>query len=95
MALRAALGELARFYRRNGYVRRQNAQRVSAEGFQVYKKGDEVRFTAESHGELRTIRRLLKRAGFRPGHPFVKGRGFRQPVYGRAEVARFLQLIGE
>jgi len=65
------------------------------EGAQRYKKGDEIRLTAKSQEELATIRRLLVQAGFQPGWPFVKGRQFRQPVYGRHEVARFLKLIGE
>jgi hypothetical protein len=57
--------------------------------------GFEFRLTAESRSELRLVRDLLRRAGFRPARPFVKGRQFRQPVYGRAELQRFLVLIDE
>jgi hypothetical protein len=87
--------ELARFFTRNGYVRRQNQRRLDEEGYMRYKKGDEVRLVAENRGELARIRSLLLRAGFRPGSPFVKGRQFRQPVYGRGEVRRFLGLVAD
>lgn len=86
--------QLAFFFRRNGYVRYQNAERLAAEG-QRYKKGDEVRLVATSLAELRAIRRLLRQAGFKPGRPFRKAKQYRQPVYGRSVVARFLAFIGE
>ena len=88
------VAELARLFHRNGYVRWLNPDRRAAEGA-FYKKGDEVRLVANSAGELRTIRRLLRAAGFTPGRSFRKARQWRQPVYGRAVVARFLTLIGE
>jgi hypothetical protein len=81
------------YFQRNGYVRQQNATRLAREGPQAYKKGDEVRLVAQSATELREIRRLLREAGFAPGRSFVKGRQYRQPIYGRDEVARFLDLI--
>ena len=56
-----------------------------------YKKGDEVRLTAQS--ALARIRRLLELAGFTPGQPFLKARQYRQPVYGREAVRRFLGLV--
>jgi hypothetical protein len=94
-ATRTAAEQLARFFLRNGYVRRHNPQRRAEVGSQVYKKGNEVRLTAESREELRLIRRLLRKTGFTPGRPFDKGRQYRQPIYGSREVARFLELIGE
>ncbi|HKB01436.1 MAG TPA: hypothetical protein VKD90_04410 [Gemmataceae bacterium] len=90
-----ALRQLSVFFRRNGYVRRQRADRLAAEGYWAYKKGDEVRLVAGSLAELRAIRRLLRAAGFKPGRPFAKARQWRQPVYGRAAVARFLALVGQ
>jgi len=84
--------QLAYLFHRNGYVRRVNVERRRTEG-QKYKKGDEVRLVAESRSELTTIRRLLHQAGFKVARPFVKGRQFRQPLYGRQEVARFLALV--
>jgi hypothetical protein len=86
--------QLADFFRRNGYVRRQDPERTEQDGWEYYKKGDEVRLVADNEEELKQIRRLLKAAGFIPGRPFVKGRQYRQPIYGRAEVARFLELVG-
>lgn len=85
---------LAWYFERNGYLRWANAERREAEGSEAYKKGDEVRLVAESRGELATIRRLLRTAGFAAGRPFRKARQYRQPVYGRHQVARFLEMVG-
>ena len=84
---------LAGLFRRNGYLRWPNPIRRAADP-RTYKKGYEVRLVAESKAELRQIRRLLRAAGFAPGRPFAKARQWRQPVYGRQAVARFLELIG-
>jgi hypothetical protein len=84
---------LASFFHRNGYVRRQNPKRVKKDGWGRYKKGDEVRLVAETGQELTLIRNLLEKAGFKPGSPFEKGRQYRQPIYGRKAVARFLELV--
>jgi len=86
---------LRELFRRNGYVRRQNLVRVVNEGWGRYRKGEEVRLVANSAQELRLVRQLLRQAGFTPGRPFAKGQQYRQPVYGRQVVARFLDLIGE
>lgn len=90
---RMVVARLASFFRRNGFVRRQDPQRLADEGWERYKKGDELRLVAESAKELRLIRRLLREAGFKPGRPFAKGRQYRQPIYGRQAVARFLDLV--
>ena len=86
--------QLANVFSRKGYVRRQNPIRLATASYRTYKKGDEVRLVANSRAELRAIRGLLRRAGFKAGRPFAKGNQWRQPVYGRKEVARFLALIG-
>lgn len=90
---RTVVRQLAAYFHRNGYVRTINPERRK-EGWKVYKKGAEVRLVAESKGELAEIRRLLRQAGFKRARPFAKGNQWRQPVYGVAEVARFLSLIG-
>jgi hypothetical protein len=87
--------KLAVYYRRNGYMRTQKADRIARDGWKKYKKGDEIRLVANTKRELRAIRRLLKEAGFKPGRSFPKANQYRQPVYGRREVARFLEFIGE
>ncbi len=89
-----AIARLADFFDRNGYVRQQNAERLAVEGCGSYKKGDEVRLVAESLAELAEIRRLLRSAGFKLGRAFRKANQYRQPVYGREQVARFLVLVG-
>ena len=89
-----AIKKLAAIFHRNGYIRRFNPKRRAKEK-RKYKKGDEVRLVADTYDELRAIRRLLREAGFAPGRPFRKGKQWRQPVYGRETVARFLELVGE
>ncbi len=85
--------QLAALFHRNGYVRPPAERRLSDD--RPVRRGYEFRLTAESRGELRLIRDLLRRAGFKAGRPFVKGLQFRQPVYGAAQLKRFLALIGE
>lgn len=91
----SAVEQLLELFRRCGYVRRQNPLRLEAEGYMGYKKGDEIRFIVASRAELIRVQRLLRRAGFEPGRPFVKGRQFVLPVYGRAVVQQFLSLFHE
>lgn len=86
--------QLSAFFHRNGYVRRADPVRKKVKG-RLYKKGAEIRLVAESTAELKEIRRLLKEAGFKRARPFAKDRQWRQPVYGVAEVARFLGLVGK
>jgi hypothetical protein len=86
--------ELSRFFKRNGYVRRQNRKRLSRDGHKIYKKGDEVRLTAKNLQELLYIDALATQAGFRTGEPFIKGRQYRLPIYGREAVQRFFQVVG-
>jgi hypothetical protein len=90
---RKAATALARFFNRNGYVRRPDPKRRRAETWQTYKKGAEVRLVANSQAELARIRALLRKAGFSPGRPFRKANQFRQPVYGLEVVERFLALV--
>ncbi len=92
-ALAEVTSELGRYFKRNGYVRRQNPKRLARDGSMGYKKGDEVRLTAQDEQELLRLEALLRRAGFRPGRPFAKGRQYRLPVYGGEAVRRFLRLV--
>jgi len=84
--------QLGAFFGRSGYVRIQQTDRMK-EG-RTYHKGEEVRLMAGSQAELKTIRRLLRAAEFSPGKPFLKHERWCQPLYGRTEVARFLELVG-
>ena len=88
------VARLAHYFRRNGYVRWQNPHRLRAEGYMGYKKGDEVRIVCDSLGELTEVRRLLRATGFTFGRPFRRASQYRQPIYGREQVARFLKLVG-
>lgn len=95
MKKEAVAKQLRDIFERNGHVRRQDPVRVAEEGWERYRKGDEVRLGARSAAELRRVRRLLGEAGFKAGRAYVQGRQYRQPVYGREQVERFLELIGE
>jgi hypothetical protein len=90
---RSVVERLTWYFDRNGFVRRLDPERREKLG-EEYHKGDEVRLVANSKVELNEIRRLLRAAGFKPGSSFGKDNQFRQPIYGRREVARFLELIG-
>ena len=90
-----AVAQLARWFRSSGYVRRQDPQRLAEKGYMGYKKGDEVRLVADSLAQLRLLRRLLRQAGFNPGRPFVHSNQWRQPLYGRHNVTRFLALVAQ
>lgn len=85
--------QLAEFFHRNGYVRQVDIERRAEVTAQVYKKGDEVRLVANSLAELADMQQLLLTAGFKLGSPFSHGQQFRQPIYGRTEVARFLSMV--
>jgi hypothetical protein len=86
--------QLVEFFHERAYIRWQNPQRFEKDRPQ-YKKGDEVRFIAYSKRELAVIARLLRAAGFKPGRPFVKGRQFRLPLYGREAVSELLAFVRE
>ena len=85
---------LAWYFERNGQVRQQDAERFKTEGWQKYKKGNEIRLTAMSEEELAKIRSLLEQTGFKLARPFRKTRyHYVQPIYGKAEVVRFLAFL--
>lgn len=88
-----AVEQLTAFFDRNGYVRVPDSDR-RADTPRSYKKGYEVRLVANSAAELRTIRRLLKAAGFPLASPFTHAKQWRQPLYGQEDVSRFLAMIG-
>jgi hypothetical protein len=85
--------QLVALFFRNGYMRPRAERALAGEGYGRFRRGYEFRLTAGSRSELRQIRALLRQAGFKPGRPFIKGRQFRQPVYGRAALERFLELL--
>ncbi|MBL8859707.1 MAG: hypothetical protein JNL28_14470 [Planctomycetes bacterium] len=82
---------LVQLFARNGYTRGPSFARVD-EGHQFYKKGWEVRLVLRDRTELDEARRLLERAGLRPGKVFQKHQSWIQPVYGRTAVERFNQV---
>jgi hypothetical protein len=88
----ATVEQLTAIFHRNGYVRLPNLKRRAATP-RAYKKGYEVRLVAGTMAELRTIRRLLREAGFKPNRPFAKAQQWAQPLYGREAVSRFLALV--
>ena len=73
----SVIEQLAVLFRRNGYVRPPAEKRLAGEGYGRFRRGYEFRLTAGSRSELRLIRDLLRKADFKPGRPFTKGRQFR------------------
>jgi len=82
---------LVQFFARNGYTRGPIDSRAE-EGHQLYKKGWEVRLVLHDKTELEEARRLLERAGLRPGKVFQKHQSWIQPIYGREAVERFGEI---
>jgi hypothetical protein len=89
----SAASQLATLFKRNGYLRHQNKSRLKKEGYVDYKKGEELRFSANSKAELALIRRLLQQLGFTPPRPFVKSNQFRQPIYSREVITQLLRFM--
>lgn len=90
-----ATKELVALFERSGHIRLQKPERLR-EGPRRYKKGDEIRIGAASESELAHVRDLLAACGFTLGAPHAHGSGrFRQPVYGRDQVARFVEMLEE
>jgi hypothetical protein len=87
------INELATLFRRNGYVRPPLKKRKKDDSPGVFRRGFEFRLTASTKEELRHIRQLLKQAHFKPASAFIKSNQYRQPVYGRESLERFLRLI--
>jgi len=82
---------LAKYLRRNGYVRVPNPKRRERDG-QAYKKGYEVRFVARSTLEINEIRRALVAMDLEPAKPFAKHQQMIQPVYGKQALERLRSL---
>jgi hypothetical protein len=76
---------LARFYRRNAYVREPRGERVE-EGRRSYRKGWEVRFVLRDLDEVAIVEKLLRELGFNPGRPFPKHSRWVVPAYGEEAV---------
>ena len=85
---------LQEFFDRNAYLRFPNVKRRIADGGNIYKKGYEVRLVLLDEDELETVLRMLYRLEFVPGKPFIKSSRIIQPIYGRAQVEHFCQLVG-
>src|SRR3989337_1363960 len=81
-------GLLIAFFERNGCVRLVNEKRREQEG-QKYKKGYEVRLVAYSEKELKIMRQLLLRVGFKVGKSYKKHYQIIQPIYGKTAVKWF------
>ena len=80
--------ELVDFFLRSGVVRRPRPELLKA-GSEAYKHGWEVRLVLRSASELRRVRSLLARAGFRVANAYAKAIYWVQPVYGQLAVYRF------
>jgi len=86
---------LARFYKRNGFLRLPNPKRKEQLGSRKYKKGYEVRLVANHTGELEQMQQALEQVGFKPGKPYQKSSQMVQPIYGKEAVLWFMMLDGE
>ncbi len=89
----ARIDQLTALFDQQGYMRRPDKKRRRKTPAS-YKKGYEIRLIAHSREELLSIRRLLETCGIKLGRAFEKGAQWRQPIYGREQVRRLLNLVG-
>lgn len=81
---------LGRFFQRNSYCRRPDADRQQ-EGHRSYRKGWEVRLVLKDVDEVGLVSTLIRRVGLNPGKAFQKGRKWIVPIYGEEAVTSFLE----
>lgn len=84
--------KLATYFFRNGCQRKPNKDRHE-EGNKNYKRGWEIRLTANDEAEVTEIRDLLKASGFSPGKPYSKHLQTILPLYGRETSEKFIELL--
>ena len=75
-------------YARSGYVR--TPPQMDDPGTH---RGYELRFTADSRQHCEVIAAALDTLGVLAGKPFIKGRLYRVPVYGREQVFDLCRLL--
>jgi hypothetical protein len=89
---RRTVALLAAHFEACGCIRAPNPARRRAEP-RDYKKGWEVRLAATTRRELRFLRQMLRKCGFKCGRAYHKRAGWILPLYGRAAVERFCKLV--
>ncbi len=81
------------YFHRNGCRRMPNKDRYE-EGSQNYKKGWEIRFTANNEAEAAELSKLLGDAGFKHGKFYSKNNAqIIVPLYGREASEKFSELL--
>jgi hypothetical protein len=88
----AIVGRLTVVFRKNGYARFRTS--ITGTNSLAPARRDTRHVVAATRTVLRDTQRLPRAAGFNPGRPFAKGAGWRQLIYWRKEVARFLDPVG-
>lgn len=83
--------QLRALFNECGYVRQKSEERYRDLGYDVYKKGSEVRLVLASAAAVKEVQALLREVGLNPGKPFRKHSRYVQPIYGAASVEWFLQ----
>ncbi len=83
-----ALNELKKLYEEHGYIRVKKNPRQ-----RKVRSGWEIQFVVSDGTEAFQTEEVLTDFGFRPGRPFVKRNTRVVPLYGLAQVKKFLELI--
>ncbi|MFM9996942.1 MAG: hypothetical protein ACKVU4_14220 [Phycisphaerales bacterium] len=90
----AALKALAAIFKERGVVRRPSLTLAGRNGT-LYHKGYEVRFPMRSVEDAAKVQGLLRKAGLKPGAPFLKRRLVVVPVYGIDAVKAFDRALAK
>ena len=85
--------KLIDYFNRNGCFRIPDKSKIKEQGTQSYKKGYEIRFVLRDDQELKKVKKLLGKAGFKCGKPYSKVSQMVQPVYGKKAQEKFRQFI--
>lgn len=84
-----ALNFLKEKFEAIGYLRHHDPEKYKTLGYDVYKKGSEVRFVTRSEDELQAIREAISTLGYTVSKPFLKQGRKVQPIYGSQIASEF------
>ena len=93
-ARRKPIDALRVYVHQNAYARIPNFDTRHRLSTEKYKKGWEVRVIVTGADVAEEVRELARKAGFRPGRPFAKGRQWAVPIYGAEAVDAFSEELG-
>ncbi len=81
-------------YARSGWIQSPPDPKMRRKKKAKYRRGYEARLSVPP-ADLARVLRSLKALGFSPGSHYEKANCIRIPIYGKEQVARFVELVGK